>query len=210
LLIDTSVDQVLEIVEFLLRRIFDFLLFDLFSKTLVNMLGCEIFVLQCLGLRGKRFLYGMIHQFRALAVNEITKRILDEVVTMQIFSTECALMNLFFALIFLRRFFWLALIRTLEELATSSLHPFQHLCLFLFQFGSIQSLFSVATFSYLFFLQIVSFLCLIQLLMIEELRLDRLKFLENVGKHVLRFHIDFRIVFPLYEACYQLLIQMGS
>ena len=126
LFIDSSVNQALEIVEVLLCGIFVFLLFYLFSETLVDMLSRKIFVFQRLGLRSKCFLYGMIHQFRALTIYKISKWILYEVITMQVFSTKCALMDLFFAFIFLRCFFSFALIFTLQELTAAALHLFHH------------------------------------------------------------------------------------
>ena len=132
--IDSSINQAFEIVEVLLCRILDFLLFYLLSKTLIHMLSCKIFVFQRLGLWSKCLLYGMIHQFRALAINKVAKRIVDEVITVQIFSTECALMNLFFTFIFLRCFFRFALVLTHQKFTTATLHLFQHFWLSLFQF----------------------------------------------------------------------------
>jgi hypothetical protein len=71
----------------------------------------------------------MIHQFRALAINEVAVGILDEVIIVQIFCAECALVELFLAFVFFLYFCGFALIFTLEELTTSCHHLLHHFCL---------------------------------------------------------------------------------
>tara|TARA_B110000285_G_C14929273_1_gene516572 strand:+ start:295 stop:426 length:132 start_codon:yes stop_codon:yes gene_type:complete len=43
----------------------------------------------------------MVHQFGALAIDEVAVGILDEVIILQVLGAECALMDLLLAFIFL-------------------------------------------------------------------------------------------------------------